>query len=82
VHLSDRRLVLRMTAASIAALTVYDMCKAVEKGIVIREVRAASGLRNPRPPHPSLAPVQVRLLSRSGGKSGPWRAAERSPDTS
>ena len=50
---------LRMTAASIAAITVYDMCKAVEKGIVIRE---------------------VRLLSKSGGKSGPWRAAERSPD--
>lgn len=27
-----------MTAASIAALTVYDMCKALDKGIVIREV--------------------------------------------
>jgi cyclic pyranopterin phosphate synthase len=27
-----------LTAASIAALTVYDMCKALDKGIVIREV--------------------------------------------
>lgn len=28
-----------LTAASVAALTVYDMCKAVNKGIVIKEVR-------------------------------------------
>ncbi len=28
-----------LTAASIAALTVYDMCKAVEKGIRIEQVR-------------------------------------------
>jgi cyclic pyranopterin monophosphate synthase len=27
-----------LTAASIAALTIYDMCKAVDKGIVIREI--------------------------------------------
>jgi cyclic pyranopterin monophosphate synthase len=27
-----------LTAASIAALTVYDMCKALDKGIEIREV--------------------------------------------
>jgi len=27
-----------MTAASVAALTIYDMCKALDKGIVIREV--------------------------------------------
>ena len=27
-----------MTAASVAALTVYDMCKALDKGIVIREL--------------------------------------------
>jgi cyclic pyranopterin phosphate synthase len=40
-----------MTAASIAALTLYDMCKAVEKGI-------------------SIGPV--RLLEKSGGKSGHW----------
>lgn len=40
-----------MTAAAVAALTLYDMCKAVEKGI-------------------SLGPV--RLLEKSGGKSGYW----------
>jgi len=28
-----------LTAVSVAALTVYDMCKAVDKGIVIGEVR-------------------------------------------
>ncbi len=28
-----------LTAVSIAALTVYDMCKAVDKGMVIGEVR-------------------------------------------
>jgi cyclic pyranopterin phosphate synthase len=27
-----------LTAAAVAALTVYDMCKALDKGIVIREV--------------------------------------------
>jgi cyclic pyranopterin monophosphate synthase len=28
-----------LVAASVAALTVYDMCKALDKGIVIRDVR-------------------------------------------
>jgi len=41
-----------LTAASLAALTIYDMLKAVEKGIEI------GGLR---------------LLEKSGGKSGDWR---------
>jgi cyclic pyranopterin phosphate synthase len=41
-----------LTAASVAALTVYDMCKAVSKGIVIGE---------------------VRLESKSGGKSGGYQ---------
>ncbi len=27
-----------MVAASVAALTIYDMCKALDKGIVIREI--------------------------------------------
>jgi cyclic pyranopterin phosphate synthase len=27
-----------LVAASVAALTVYDMCKALDKGIVIRDV--------------------------------------------
>jgi cyclic pyranopterin phosphate synthase len=40
-----------MTAASVAALTVYDMCKAASKGIVIE---------------------QIRLLEKSGGRSGHW----------
>ena len=38
-----------LTAAAVAALTVYDMTKALDKSIVIRE---------------------VRLNSKSGGKSG------------
>lgn len=45
-----------LTAASVAALTVYDMVKGVEKGVEIRS---------------------VRLVSKTGGKSGDWtRASE------
>lgn len=43
-----------LTAASVAALTIYDMCKAVDRGMRI------DGLR---------------LLRKSGGKSGLWSAA-------
>ncbi len=42
-----------MTAASVALLTIYDMAKALDKGMVM------SG---------------IRLLSKTGGKSGDWRA--------
>jgi cyclic pyranopterin monophosphate synthase len=42
-----------LTAASIAALTIYDMVKAVDRGAVIES---------------------VRLLSKSGGKSGDYKA--------
>ena len=42
-----------LTAASIALLTIYDMAKALEKGMVIE---------------------QVRLIEKTGGKSGAWRA--------
>lgn len=42
-----------MTATSIALLTIYDMAKALDKGMVIEE---------------------VRLLEKTGGKSGTWRA--------
>jgi len=42
-----------LTAASVAALTVYDMCKAVDRGMVITD---------------------LRLLRKSGGKSGNWEA--------
>ena len=44
-----------LTAASVASLTIYDMCKSVEKGIVIQD---------------------IRLLSKSGGKSGDWVAED------
>ncbi|HBC7442186.1 cyclic pyranopterin monophosphate synthase MoaC [Morganella morganii subsp. morganii] len=42
-----------LTAASVAALTIYDMCKAVQKDMVIGP---------------------VRLLEKSGGKSGHFKA--------
>ena len=44
-----------LTAISAAALTIYDMCKAVERGIRIGD---------------------IRLLSKSGGKSGDYHAEE------
>ena len=44
-----------LTAVSVAALTVYDMCKAVQKDMVIDS---------------------VRLLKKSGGKSGDYTAEE------
>jgi len=46
-----------LTAASIAALTVYDMAKAVDRAMEIGP---------------------TRLLSKSGGKSGDWKAESRS----
>ncbi len=46
-----------LTAVSVAALTVYDMCKAVDKGITINN---------------------IRLLEKSGGKSGPYHRAGNS----
>ncbi len=42
-----------LTAASVAALTIYDMCKAVQKDMVIGP---------------------IRLLEKSGGKSGDFKA--------
>jgi len=42
-----------MTAASVALLTIYDMCKAVDRGMRIES---------------------IRLLEKSGGKSGHWLA--------
>jgi cyclic pyranopterin phosphate synthase len=42
-----------LTAVSVACLTLYDMLKAAEKGMVIEA---------------------VRLLEKSGGKSGDWKA--------
>lgn len=48
-----------LTAASVAALTVYDMCKGLDKGMVIS---------------------QTRLLEKTGGKSGDWRAETSAED--
>lgn len=42
-----------MTAVSVALLTIYDMAKAIDRGMEIG---------------------QVRLIEKSGGKSGHWRA--------
>ena len=42
-----------LTAASVALLTVYDMAKALDRGMEIGG---------------------VRLLAKSGGRSGDWRA--------
>lgn len=42
-----------LTAASVALLTIYDMAKALEKGMVIEH---------------------VRLIAKTGGKSGDWHA--------
>jgi cyclic pyranopterin phosphate synthase len=44
-----------LTAVSVACLTVYDMVKAVERGMRIEG---------------------IRLIEKSGGKSGPYRAKE------
>ena len=45
-----------LTAVSIAALTIYDMCKAVQKDIEIQN---------------------IRLLSKTGGKSGTYYKEEK-----
>ncbi len=42
-----------MTACAVAALTVYDMVKGLERGVTIE---------------------RVRLLEKSGGRSGTWRS--------
>jgi indole-3-glycerol phosphate synthase len=44
-----------LTAASVAALTIYDMCKAIDRGMTVSD---------------------VRLLRKSGGKSGDFVAAQ------
>jgi len=42
-----------LTAVSVAALTVYDMCKAIDRGMVVSD---------------------IRLVRKSGGKSGTYEA--------
>ena len=36
-----------LTAVSVAALTLYDMCKAVDKGMVIRDIRLLQKTKEP-----------------------------------
>mgnify|MGYP002628342260 CR=1 FL=1 len=43
-----------LTAVQVALLTIYDMCKAVDRGMVMGD---------------------VKLLEKSGGKSGEWKSA-------
>jgi len=47
-----------LTAVGIALLTVYDMCKAVDRGMQIEG---------------------IRLLQKTGGKSGQWMANQTTP---
>jgi len=49
-----------LMAVSAAALTIYDMCKAVERGMVISD---------------------IRLLEKSGGKSGHYQSPPAFPRT-
>ena len=44
-----------LTGVQVTLLTIYDMCKAVDRGMVIDD---------------------VRLLQKSGGKSGHWQRSE------
>jgi cyclic pyranopterin monophosphate synthase len=47
-----------LMAVQIALLTVYDMCKSVDRGMTLSE---------------------IRLLEKSGGKSGTWKRSADSP---
>jgi cyclic pyranopterin phosphate synthase len=42
-----------LTAVQVGLLTVYDMCKAADRGMVMGD---------------------IRLVEKSGGKSGDWKA--------
>jgi cyclic pyranopterin phosphate synthase len=44
-----------LTAVQVALLTIYDMCKAVDRGMVMGD---------------------VKVLEKSGGKSGTWVATK------
>lgn len=49
-----------ITAVQIALLTIYDMCKAVDRGMTITD---------------------VRLMEKSGGRSGTWKRPGEDPDS-
>src|SRR5205085_685327 len=58
VAVAGARVVMRpetvaLTAASVAALTIYDMCKSIDRAMVVTD---------------------LRLLRKSGGKSGDYQA--------
>jgi cyclic pyranopterin monophosphate synthase len=46
-----------LTAVSVACLTIYDMLKAADKGMILSD---------------------IRLIEKTGGRSGTYRASERS----
>jgi cyclic pyranopterin phosphate synthase len=59
-----------MTGASVAALTVYDMCKAMHKGICIRELRLISKTGGKSGDYHASAPARpLRGLLLAGGRS-------------
>lgn len=45
-----------LSGVSIAMLVFYDMCKGIDKGMIMRE---------------------IKLLEKSGGKSGEWKAGDK-----
>jgi cyclic pyranopterin phosphate synthase len=45
-----------LTGVAVASLVFYDMCKGIDKGMIISN---------------------IRLLEKTGGKSGTWRVAEQ-----
>jgi cyclic pyranopterin phosphate synthase len=45
-----------LTGVQVTLLTIYDMCKAVDRGMVIGD---------------------IRLIEKSGGKSGHWQAGDK-----
>jgi cyclic pyranopterin phosphate synthase len=46
-----------LTAVQVSLLTIYDMCKAMDRGMCMTD---------------------IRLVSKSGGKSGDWSAVDGS----
>ncbi|MDH6421629.1 cyclic pyranopterin monophosphate synthase MoaC [Polynucleobacter sphagniphilus] len=45
-----------LTAVQVALLTIYDMCKAVDRGMIMGD---------------------IKLLEKSGGKSGDWKVVDQ-----
>ena len=47
-----------LVAVAAAGLTIYDMCKAIDRGMLLED---------------------VRLVRKSGGKSGDWTRSDEDP---